>query len=247
MKAFWWFKDGAIAGMARPGFNGIHWFDLPFEEALIFGWLGQRSSDTQPIESMHNHIRDYGAKIFGFFGMDHVAFQRAQESLQHPSKMSDVLDRVAKKTKSVDEFDISDGKITFKLDRRRLDWEIDFLKQNEIRTIVTLTENHNQREELHKHFDLHHLAIDDLNAPRFEQAVQLADVIRQARAERTRMAVHCMAGIGRTSTMLIASHLVLGETLPSLKLEIEKRNPSFQFKGPQADFLHLVAERTGAI
>jgi hypothetical protein len=35
MKAFWWFKENSIAGMARPGFNSVRWFDLPFDEALL--------------------------------------------------------------------------------------------------------------------------------------------------------------------------------------------------------------------
>ncbi len=34
MKAFWWFKQDSIAGMARPGFNSVPWFDLPSEALL---------------------------------------------------------------------------------------------------------------------------------------------------------------------------------------------------------------------
>jgi hypothetical protein len=28
MKAFWWFKENEIAGMARPGINCTRWFDF---------------------------------------------------------------------------------------------------------------------------------------------------------------------------------------------------------------------------
>ena len=89
----------------------------------------------------------------------------------------------------------------------RLNLEIDFLKKQDIRTIVSLTENHNQKEELGNHFNLHHLAIEDLKPPQFEQVLHVAEIIRKARAERKRVVVHCMAGIGRTSTMLMAAHL----------------------------------------
>ncbi|MGZ3805679.1 MAG: protein-tyrosine phosphatase family protein [Pseudobdellovibrionaceae bacterium] len=85
--------------------------------------------------------------------------------------------------------------------------------------------------------------IDDLNAPQFEQALELAKIIKNAELNKHGVAVHCMAGIGRTSTMLMAAHLLLGETLVSLLAQLENRNPTFKFSGPQADFVRSVADR----
>lgn len=243
MKAFWWFKENEIAGMARPGFNGIHWFDLPFEEAVVFGWLGQRTSDTQNIQSLKNHIRDYGGKIASFHKVDEPSFQRILNDFENTPKILEVFGRIAERTKCIDHIEITNDKITFRLSPTRLNWEIEFLKKQEIQTVVTLTENHNQKEELEGHFKLHHLAIEDLNAPQFEQVLHLAEIIRNTGAPRKRIAVHCMAGIGRTSTMLMAAHLVLGEKLGDLRARLEKQNPTFKFNGPQAKFIESVAIR----
>ncbi len=244
MKAFWWFKEDAIAGMARPGFNGIHWWDLPFEETVVYGWLGQRCSDSQSIASLQDHIRIYGAKIIHFYKVDESSFQNICKSFEDKTKIRDVFARVAEKTKSLGDYEITDDQVTFNLCSSRLRWEIDFLKKQKIESIVTLTENHNQKAELETHFDLHHLAIDDLTAPKYEQVIKLAELIKRSRTENKRLAVHCMAGIGRTSTMLMAAHLVLGENLESLLAVVQKQNPMFKMVGPQAEFIKAVAKRT---
>lgn len=243
MKAFWWFKEHSIAGMARPGFNNIHWFDLSFEEVMVYGWLGQRSSDSVPVHSLREHVRNYGAKILSFHGIDQQAFQRVQENFEYPEQILNIFDRVAQKTKTLEQCEIVNDCITFRLCSKRLEDEVDFLKKHRINTIVSLTEQHHQKEDLQSHFELHHLAIEDLNAPRLEQVVHLADLIQNAQANGTKLAVHCMAGIGRTSTMLTAAHLVLGENFESLKERLARQNPFFKLTGPQADFLHSVAER----
>ena len=245
VKAFWWFKENSLAGMARPGFNGVHWYEVPFEESLVYSWIGQRTCDTQPLDSLKNHIADYGAKIAGFFKVDEPTFQTVQKSFEDPAKVLEVVGRLKTRTDCLEHFELGEDGISFRLSKARLALEIEFLKKQKIETIVTLTENHNQKEELESHFDLHHFAIDDLNAPRYEQVTQLASLIRDAEVRKKRIAVHCMAGIGRTSTMLIAAHVVLGEDLQNLKSHIAIKNPAFQIVGPQGEFLHSIAERSG--
>lgn len=243
MKAFWWFKDNSIAGMARPGFNGVRWFDLPFDETLIFGWIGQRSCGVQPIQSLKQHFLEYGSKIKSFHEVDDTSFRRLCDDFEKPGRIAEVFQKVADRTKCIEHFEVSGDQISFQLSSSRLATEIEFLKQNKIGSVVTLTEQHNQQAELSQHFDLLHLAIDDLNAPQFEQAIELAKVIKEAKSGQHAVAVHCMAGIGRTSTMLMASHLILGEKLDSLLAQLENRNPTFKFTGPQADFVRSVADR----
>lgn len=241
MKAFWWFKDNSIAGMARPGFNGVRWFDLPFDETLIFGWIGQRSCGTESVDSLKKHFTEYGSRIRTFHEVDETVFRRICADFEKPDRILEAFQKVADRTKCIEHFEVNGELVSFKLNRSRLASEIEFLKRNRIDSVVTLTEKHNQQEELGQHFKLHHLAIDDLNAPQFKQAIELAKIIRDAEVSGQGIAVHCMAGIGRTSTMLMAAHLLLGENLETLLLQLEKRNPTFKFTGPQADFVRSVA------
>ncbi len=170
MKAFWWFKENSIAGMARPGFNGAHWFDLSFEEALVFGWFGVRSSSSDKVNSLRAHIREHGVKINPFYeGKNENSLKLICEDFEKDEKILQVLEGIQKKTKSLEHFEIVDNQINFKLSEERLRWEINFLQSQGIETLVTLTEKHHQREILEDHFELHHLAIEDLNAPQREQ------------------------------------------------------------------------------
>lgn len=243
MKAFWWFKQNSIAGMARPGFNGIRWFDMPFEESIVFAWIGQRSSGTYSLKDFKIHLREYGALAKPFFDMDEPTFDKIVNSFNDINHTKLMFDRVAEKTKCIEHFEINDDSMTFRLNQERLTLEIDFMKQNGVGTIVTLTENHNQKDELAAHFDVHHLAIDDMHPPTFEQAQQLAEIIRQSREQNKNVAVHCMAGIGRTSTMIISAHLILGEDFEELKTLIQAQNPTYKLSGSQFNFVNSVAER----
>jgi hypothetical protein len=153
MKAFWWFKENSIAGMARPGFNGIHWFDLPFEEALIFGWLGQRTSDRKTLQSLHEHIRDYGGKVANFYQVEPETFLNLQEKIKDNKWAEEIFRNVGQKTKTVRNFEMDSDSITFQLCEERLQFEIDFLKQQKISTVIALTEEHHQKEILEKHFE----------------------------------------------------------------------------------------------
>jgi protein-tyrosine phosphatase len=54
--------------------------------------------------------------------------------------------------------------------------------------------------------------------------------------------IHCLAGIGRTTTMLIAAYLVQGYSLAELVAWVQARNPHFQFIGCQVAFLQALAD-----
>lgn len=243
MKAFWWFKQNSVAGMARPGFNGIRWFDMPYEESIVFAWIGQRTSATYPLTEFKTHLREYGALARPFFNMDDTQFENIIESFNNLDDARKIFTLIADKTKCIEHFEITPDQISFRLNQERLSHEIDFMKKNGVGTIVTLTENHNQKDELAEHFDLHHLAIDDMHPPTFEQAEQLAEIFRQARAQNKNVVVHCMAGIGRTSTMIISAHLILGEDFDELKTLIQAQNPTYKLSGSQFNFVNSVAER----
>lgn len=237
MKAFWWFKDNEIAGMGRPGFNKAHWFDHPFEEGVILGWLGRYSCGSYKLQDFYDHTAHYAPRIFKFYGLTENSGQQALTALQTNQGIIDNLKRLNARTEIYEDFQIANGHIEIQLNKKRLQEEIQIMKSKGVRQIVTLTEHHNQKEELTDHFDSHHISIEDLNAPKREQVLVLADILKQAKQKNEIVAVHCLAGIGRTSTMLMAASMHLGEDANKLEALLKVRNPTYTLTGPQGDFI----------
>lgn len=243
MKAFWWFEENAIAGMARPGFNASHWSQLPLDEGILFGWLGQFSAGPAPLALFRKHLNVYAPKVFPFFKLSQEAGTEALRVFSEPAGILAVANRLGNRTKAFRDFSIDNDQISFQMDAERLTLEINHLKTTGVRRIVCLTEHHHHNEILSGHFNLHHFSTEDLNAPSQEHAFEFAEILRKAKRDGEIVAVHCLAGIGRTSTMLIAAHLVLGEKLEDLRAKVAQRNPTFVLMGGQEDFIRKIAER----
>lgn len=246
MKAFWWFKDQEIAGMARPGFNGTPWFDFPYEEAILVGWLGQFSSGSTPLTDFHRHVTSYGTKIRGFYKLDEESAKNKFCRLLDRNGIIDVSNQIMARSSLLEHVDVTDSQLHFRFNQNLLAAEIEFLKNQGIQKVISLTEHHHDKDTLDEHFRTFHFSINDLGAPSFEQVEKLADLLQTAQKNQKKVAVHCLAGIGRTSTMLIGAHLIMGEKLDRLKDHVLKRNPSFVFAGKQAEFILAVAERYGS-
>lgn len=241
MKAFWWFKENKIAGMGRPGFNAVHWFDLPFDEAMVLGWIGQHSSGTYNLEAFQKHLAHYAPRCYKYYGYDESVGQKQVDAFNSTESFRTILQRMNERTGFLADFDLSSEELRFNLNSNRLEDDIKFLKAKNVKRIVTLTEQHHQKDILQNHFDLHHFSIEDLGAPKVEQVRELAGVISYAQRKNEIIAVHCLAGIGRTSTMLLGAHVLLGESPDELASRIKERNPSFVFSGPQGEFLRSLA------
>ena len=241
MKAFWWFKEQKIAGMGRPGFNAVHWFDLPFDEAMVLGWIGQHSSGTHELSSFRKHLQIYAPRCFKYYGFDEVEGTKQIEVFNTTDGFNAVLQRMNERTGFLENFELSSDQLAITLNTKRLEEEIKFLQAKNVKRIVTLTEQHHQKDILQNHFDLHHFSIQDLGAPKVEQVRELAGVISYAQGKNEIIAVHCLAGIGRTSTMLLGAHVLLGESPDELAKRIKERNPTFEFSGPQGEFLRSLA------
>lgn len=237
MKAFWWFKENSIAGMARPGLNALKWFDFPFDEAVLLGWLGKHSSDDLTLQSFHEHTAHYAPKIFKFYELDQKSGPQALEVFNHLDGIEGVMNRLADRSGYFSDYKVVHDKISITYCSHRLQKDIKHLLDQDISHIVTLTEKHHHKDQLQNHFDVTHIAIDDLGAPKEEQVHILAGVIQKAQTKNEKIAVHCLAGIGRTSTMLIAAHIVLGESKENLRQLIKKQNPIFTWIGDQGNFL----------
>lgn len=245
MKAFWWFKENSIAGMARPGFNRAHWFDLPFDEAIVMGWIGQFSSGPLTVDSFQRHLDEYALKVFKFYNLDEM-IGRARIAKLHSREGSfsegflSTLNSLALRTSCFENIAVSNDQLYFEINPGRLLYEIDFLKQHEICHVISLTESPHNHEILQRDFQVHHLGIADLNAPTIDQVKQLSLILQKSIEKKEKVAVHCLAGIGRTSTMLIASHLFMGESFAELQVRIAKQNPSFVLTGSQEALIQSV-------
>ncbi len=237
MNAFWWFEDKKLAGMARPGFNRSRWFDLPYDEAVLLGWLGLHSSGTGNLDDFNCHLQNYGIKIAKFYQLNETTTQTFIQKLNKKSDLLEVLRRLSDRTKILEKFELVDTAIQFEFNQTRLQEEISFLKAQNIERIVSLTEDHHDKEFLQEHFKMHHLPIRDLNSPTKEQVLQMAEILKMTQNQPGATAVHCLAGIGRTSTMLLASHLALGHHIDHLKERITRRNPAYILTGNQSAFI----------
>lgn len=237
MKAFWWYKENSIAGMARPGFNSVRWFDLPFDEAVLLGWLGQYSDGDCPRSALQQHIRTYVPKILKFHKLDEVSSRSYLAAFETTTGIKNVLERLSQRLNIIKEFEVTEQNIKIKLSPATLNKEIDYLKSHDIRHVVTLTEHHHNKDHLDSHFSTYHISIADLGAPNREQVIQLMEILKSTLPKKEKIAVHCLAGIGRTSTMIVGAHILLGEKYTDLEPHIARQNPSFALTGPQADFL----------
>ncbi len=241
MRSFWWFKENSIAGMARPGFNKVHWFEMPFDEGVVMGWIGQQTPGDAKLETFQQHLKTYAPKIFKFYNLTPETGAAEVKKLEDPQYFLLVLQRLNQRTHFFENLSVSSKLVHFEVSRERLAYEAEFLKSKNISQIISLTEHHHNKSYLEQHFKLHHIAIADLGAPKIEQVHELADIVKQAQTTEKKLVVHCLAGIGRTSTMLITAHLLLGKNFEELKALIAKQNPTFEITGAQGEFIHQVA------
>jgi protein-tyrosine phosphatase len=243
MKAFWWFRKNSIAGMARPGFNGVPWFEIPFDEALILGWIGKHTTGTHNLNSFRTHLKHYTPLVAPYYPITQSEVDTSVALLLTENGFLSRLNRLAERMQVIEDIKIQNDQLTFQISRSRLEYEIKKLKSHGINRVVCLTENHNEGEFLSNHFKTDHISIVDLTAPQVEQAHQLADIIAHANQANEKIAIHCLAGIGRTSTMIIASHILQGEDLEKLRSEVKKQNRYFSLSPSQEAFLKALIKK----
>src|SRR5579872_3027942 len=119
MKAYWWFREHSIAGMARPGFNGVRWLDLPFDEAVVVGWLGRYSSGTASLTAFRSHLQSYVPKIFRFHNQDLESGSRVIEKFADLNYLREVLTLLNDRTQILAHYDVAHDFLYFEINQDR--------------------------------------------------------------------------------------------------------------------------------
>src|SRR5262249_39793535 len=125
---------------------------------------------------------------------------------------------------------------------QRRQHEIALLKQYHVTVLISLLEQPLDHAELRNDFELYHVPVEDITPPGRDQVYVFAETLGSALAAGKTVVTHCLAGIGRTTTMLMAAYLVHGYSLQELTAWVRVRNPHFAFRGSQMVFVQELAE-----
>ncbi len=246
MRAFWWFMEGRLAGMARPGFNRSHWSDLSLEEAMVLSWLGKQTDPAPALDDLWQYFEHYGPKVALFYDLTNAEFSERLSHLHERQALLAVLESLSAKTHMFHDVswidEDSQARLGVTYNMQRLYDEVALLKQHGISVLISLLEHPLDHHILNEHFTVQHLPIEDATPPSREQVFRLAEMLHSNLATGRNVAVHCLAGVGRTTTMLIAAHLVQGYALHDMTAWIRRCNPYFLFRGSQARFVYELAE-----
>jgi len=100
------------------------------------------------------------------------------------------------------------------------------IKAQGIKAIVSLTETPLNPDLIRSfEFELHHLSLKDLAAPKQQQIVTFVELVNNLLAENKPVLTHCLGGVGRTGTMLACYLVSLGHTPRDAIKEVRRKKP----------------------
>ena len=98
LRSFWWFLEGRVGGMGRPGFNQCHWFELSFEEGLLLSWLGKQHLPTPPLDGLWSYLDSYGPKVAMFYELSPDVARERLSRLRERTALLAMAERMNIKT-----------------------------------------------------------------------------------------------------------------------------------------------------
>lgn len=241
LRSLWWWERPRLAGMARPGLNDLRWEELSFAEAVLVGWLGTQERAKITTAQLQAHVLNYGPKIQRFYlhrGAGHPdVLASVASAMERPEDLRRVLIGLQRR-EFLGAFALQERHLEVELSAVRLRREVEVLKRLGLECLVCLTEQCRNQETLERHFEVHHLPIPDVGVPTLTQVGQLAKLLESHPQRPT--AVYCMAGLGRTSIMLMAAHMRRGWALEDAIAHVRKANPGFVLAGKQEEFIRAL-------
>lgn len=124
---------------------------------------------------------------------------------------------------------------------------LEYFRDEGITAVVSLTETpfapRSYMDEFG--FDFHHIPVADFDAPQMEQIEAFVSVVREAKERGGKVVVHCLAGKGRTGTMLACYFVSAGETPERALARVRALRPGSVETELQEDAVKEYARRIG--
>lgn len=125
--------------------------------------------------------------------------------------------------------------------------EFRWLRANGVQLLITLTETPPPRADLDEAGLLGmHVPVVDFHAPSLEQIEQCISAIAKAREQKLGVGIHCMAGLGRTGTILAAYFVTQGYSAEEAVDHVRRIRPSSIESDEQAAAVGAYALRRAA-
>lgn len=110
--------------------------------------------------------------------------------------------------------------------RRPLDQDLQFLRDQGVDFLVSLTETPLDPAALSRHgIESMHIPVPDFHAPTQEQLDQYVNAVRDVTDEGRQVGTHCAGGMGRTGTFLAALFVSRGMDAEAAIAEIRRLRP----------------------
>ena len=121
---------------------------------------------------------------------------------------------------------------------------LEFLKDQDIDVIISLTGTPLKESFIEEFgFQYHHIPIADFHTPTREQVDDFVSIIEAARKTGKRVVVHCLAGKGRTGTMIGCYLVSRGRTASAAIKEIRRLRPGSIETSSQETSIRAYAKR----
>lgn len=211
---FSWLVPGHLAGTGKPGSGLEHAPEMLPHEHRFLAWLNTSRTLAAPRSEMPERL--------GIAGDPRLAEQRILETYRKFRDVWPILSAVREGFgaggEAVDRFIRNEEAILA---------DLAFLREKGIRNLVTLTERPVEPDHLEAAgMTALHLPVPDMHAPEPEQVTRFVAHVDERLGVGEPVAVHCLAGIGRTGTFLACYLVHCGATAEDAIREVRTARPN---------------------